>query len=219
MTCRCAAIVPAYNEDATVADVVRVLVRSALFDEVIVVDDGSKDQTAESARKAGAFVLSLKKNSGKGAAMRAGVEHAKSPVIFFCDADVMGLRPEHLRAILAPVISGNAGMCVGLRDRGPFWTFFSSVLPLIGGERALRREIFESIPDQYLRGFRAELAMDAKCRQMGLALKSIRMPGAHIRRKMQKVGFWKGLKGYVAMFAELAGVWCVLLFAKLKRRP
>ena len=216
MTSRCAAIVPAYNEGETIADVVRVLVRSALFSDVIVVDDGSKDQTGRAAEKAGAAVIRLPENQGKGAAMRTGVGRTIAPFVFFCDADLLGLTSDHLRSVLAPVLSGAAGMCVGLRDRGPFWTFLSSVLPLIGGERALRREIFESIPDQYLRGFRAELAMNAKCRQMRLPVKSVRMPGVHIRRKMQKVGFWKGLLGYVHMDAQLAVVSLELWIARLR---
>lgn len=73
-TCNCAAVIPCFNEAASVGEVVAE-VRHHL-PTVIVVDDGSKDGTADTAARAGAEVVRLPRNSGKGTALRAGWKRA-----------------------------------------------------------------------------------------------------------------------------------------------
>lgn len=83
-------IVPSYNEEETIEDTVKQLKELELEQEheVIVVDDGSKDKTAEKAKEAGASqVITYRPNRGKGYAMRKGVEAAEGEVILFTDAD------------------------------------------------------------------------------------------------------------------------------------
>jgi len=202
---RTAAVIPAFNEERTVSDVVRTVAGSGLFDEVIVVSDGSADRTAERAREAGAtLVHELPRNHGKGAALAHGVMHTDAEVVCFFDSDLKGLTAEHVRLILEPVTSGQRYMNVGLRDRGPFWTPLAMRLPLVGGERALRREIFDVIPERYLHRFKVETALNYFCRANGLPYGLVVLPGLGIIRKMQKVGFWNGLKEYVIMWTEVA---------------
>lgn len=71
---KCAAIIPCFNEAKTIGNVVNAV--KTFLPDVIVVDDGSTDSTAQIANDSGAKVLSLKNNSGKGAALRAGWEFA-----------------------------------------------------------------------------------------------------------------------------------------------
>ncbi len=212
-----AAIVAAYNEEPTIGGVVQALVSSGVFREVIVVSDGSTDRTAELARAAGAtLVHQLPWKHGKGAAMQHGVTHTDAPILFFCDADLFGLRKEHLVSLVEPVRSGELAMCVGLRDRGRFVMRLTRFLPLIGGERAVQRQIFERIPEHYLQGFMVEIAMNAYCKSHRLRVGTRECPGLHIRRKMQKVGWWKGLKEYIRMWrAVLKAMWITRL-ARLK---
>jgi hypothetical protein len=73
---RCLAVVPAYNESATVARVVEAIHRDAPEFDVLVVDDGSTDDTAQLARAAGASVLVLPFNLGIGGAVQAGYQYA-----------------------------------------------------------------------------------------------------------------------------------------------
>lgn len=211
-----AAIVPAYNEEETIADVVRILVASHVFQDVIVVSDGSTDRTAERARSAGAsLVIEHPTNRGKGTAMRSGVSRTRADVLFFCDADIIDLTDEHLRRILDPVRSGTLAMNVGLYDRGPRLTRIASRLPLTSGQRSMRREVFEQIPEKYLRGFRVEIAMNYICRIHRLAYGSVVLPAFHFRRKIQKVGVLFGLAGYIRMWYEVAAAMLGVRWAHL----
>jgi len=108
-------IIPAFNEEAAVFEVVDGLEKSFPGVEVIVVDDGSTDETAFSAKKAGAFVLSHKRNRGYGASLKTGVRMSNRPYVLFCDAD-----GQHSIEDVKNVINAgdNFDMVVGARDRG-----------------------------------------------------------------------------------------------------
>jgi glycosyltransferase involved in cell wall biosynthesis len=80
-------IIPAYNEQDAIADVVARVVGQGRWREVLVVDDGSTDLTAERAEKAGARVLRHPYNKGNGAAVKTGLREAKSDVVLLLDAD------------------------------------------------------------------------------------------------------------------------------------
>ncbi len=199
-----AAVVPALNEDKTISEVVAILKQSPLIHQVIVVSDGSTDKTALRAREAGADIVhEFPWRHGKGAALQEGVRLTDAQVIFFCDADVMGLTPKHIESLLVPVLHGKRVMNVGLRDRGTCITMLMGFLPLIGGERAILRKLIENIPSKYLRGWKIESALNYYCRVNGLPYGKVIMPGVTIRRKMQKVGFWLGLSEYVHMFSQV----------------
>lgn len=209
-----AAIVPAYNEEKTVGDVVSALRASPLISEIIVISDGSTDKSAERARAAGAtLVHELPIRAGKGKAVQHGVAHTDAPVLFFCDADLVGLTVQHIRTILDPVLYGEKGMCVGLRDRGRWMMRISPHLPLIGGERALKRSIFEHIPDKYLQGFMIEAALNYACKRRGIPYGGVPLWGLKIRRKMQKVGFRRGLMEYIKMFRQVAWAYIAVRIA------
>lgn len=202
---RVAALVPAYDEENTVGRVVRTLKASSGIDEVIVVDDGSSDRTAEESEAAGADrVIRLTKNVGKGGAVKAGAEVSGADILFLCDADFLGLTPAHVERILKPVIGGKMAMCTGLRDRGPILTRVIAHLPLLSGERALRREVLDGIPKRFLRGFRIEIALNWYCRVNRLSYGSVPTMGVNQVRKIGKVGLIQGLFGYAVMIWQIA---------------
>lgn len=102
---RVAAVIPALNEEQTVADVVTAAREARLVDEVIVVDNASSDGTARAAAAAGARVVP-EPTRGKGEAMRTGVAATDADVIVFLDADLVGLRSDHVDALVNPCSTG-----------------------------------------------------------------------------------------------------------------
>lgn len=109
------ALIPAYNEEASIAGVVQATL--GRVDQVVVVDDGSRDATSERAREAGALVLRQASNGGKGAALQAGshyaIEHGYDVVVTL-DADGQH-DPESIPDLLEPLRLGAADMAVGSR--------------------------------------------------------------------------------------------------------
>ena len=94
-------------------------------------------------------------------------------------------------------------MCVDLHDRGLIVTWIMYYLPLLGGERMLTREHFLAIPEKFLQGYRVETALNAYFRIHHLSIKAQKLNDLRIRRKMQKMGFWAGLYGYIKMTIEM----------------
>jgi len=112
---RVIAVIPAYNEADSIARVVSQTL--PYVDGVLVVDDGSTDSTAEQARSAGAQVLVQSQNSGKGAALQAGMDYALAggyDGAVALDADGQH-DPRSIPNLIAPVVNGEADMAVGSR--------------------------------------------------------------------------------------------------------
>ena len=113
-----AAVIPAYNEERFIGSVV-IKVRK-YTDAVIVVDDGSRDATAEIAQAAGAIVVRHEKNRGKGAALNSGFQKARelgAQVVAVLDGDGQH-RAEEIPSLVQPVLDGKADMVVGSRFLG-----------------------------------------------------------------------------------------------------
>lgn len=113
-------VIPAFNEEPTVGDVVRrthqMLQELALPHEVIVVDDGSEDNTLSVCEKNGAKVVQNGTRMGKGIALRQGFRFCNGDVIITLDADGSH-RPEEIPHLLTPIVSTGFDMSIGLRVR------------------------------------------------------------------------------------------------------
>jgi glycosyltransferase involved in cell wall biosynthesis len=168
---RTTAIIAAYNEERTLGDVLAVLTASPLIDEVIVVSDGSTDRTVEIARSFDVKTIALRENHGKGYAMRVGVENARHDVFFFCDGD-MYITQQHVEALVMPVLDGECDMNIGVRNRGALLNFMHLRLkcgPVLSGIRVMRRQVWETVPPQYMERFKIEAALNYFCARAELA--------------------------------------------------
>lgn len=215
-----AAIVPAYNEEKNIGRVLKVLLKSFLLDEVIVVDDGSQDKTAEVSQKLGAKVIKLSENKGKGMAMREGLKATQSELVVFFDADLLGLELDHISLLVKPILGNKAEMVIGIRERGK-WKgkiaqFFIKIDPLlaIGGERAMRRFVFESLPQKFIKGFAIETALNYYCLKKKLRVVYLYLRGLDIVIKEKKWGFLKGFLNRLKMIWQLLKIRIIILFSQ-----
>ncbi|HEX5758189.1 MAG TPA: glycosyltransferase family 2 protein [Thermoanaerobaculia bacterium] len=208
---RIAAVVPAYNEQETLAAVLAVLKSSPLIQEVLVVSDGSTDSTVEIARAEGVKVIHLRENCGKGTAMAVGVAHTDAPVLVFVDGDILNLSEQMLAELIRPVVSGRADMNVGVRHRGRAMNALQRRFgPLLSGIRCLRREVFEAVPEDHLTGFAIETGLNWAARQLGARLATTVLHGLKHLVKEKKRGLARGSGARVQMFWSVFAAWLSL---------
>jgi glycosyltransferase involved in cell wall biosynthesis len=115
-------VVPAYDEERTIEEVVRRVADAGLRAEIIVVDDGSRDGTAAVLARLdgeieGLRTLAQPVNRGKGAAVRAGIAASKGDIVVIQDAD-LEYDPKDLPTLLGPLLEGRADAVYGTRLRG-----------------------------------------------------------------------------------------------------
>lgn len=172
--------------------------------EVIVVDDGSRDATAEVAAAAGAKVVRLEGSTGsKAHALRAGVDCSDAELLLFVDADCTGLTSAHLDAIVDPVLDGRAAMSIGTFDYGRFWNPQVLRWPPLSGERCLPRWVFDEVPPSKLDGYTIELRINEVACRRGLPVVARTMRGVSHRTKRQKFGVADGVRRTWWMYRDL----------------
>jgi len=147
-------VVSVYNEEKTVKSVVYSLLNCVYIDELIVVNDGSTDNTSKILNQ---ILLThpfqyveFNKNRGKSYAMTAGVEQAKGDVIVFIDADLIGLNCNHIKKLVDPLVNGNTRMVIGRRvsETNPKIDITGPLDDWLGGERAVYKEDLMPILDE-----------------------------------------------------------------------
>lgn len=109
-------VLPAKNESGAIGDTVKSITLLGLVDEILVVNDGSTDNTKQVAEDAGAIVISHPYSKGNGAAIKTGARHATGDVIVFMDADGQH-DPNDIPRLLAKIEAG-FDLVVGARQKG-----------------------------------------------------------------------------------------------------
>lgn len=182
------ALIPAYEEGPRIAAVVEAARR---YLPVVVVDDGSTDDTAARAEAAGALVLRQVPNAGKGAALRAGFRHALAAgaeAVVTLDADGQH-DPAEIPAFLAAWSASRPELVIGQRDLGGMppvrrvsntvggWMLAAALGRTVpdnqSGYRLIGRRLMASLLDSDESGFEFEVEMIARCIALGLPIASV----------------------------------------------
>ncbi len=199
------AVIPAYNEEATIGQIIRTLRQVPVLSEVLVVSDGSTDNTARVAAEAGARVLPLAVNIGKGGAMMAGLKNTDADIILFLDADLLGLRPDHVFNLLEPVINDRAQMTIGIFEAGRLATDLAQfVAPYLSGQRAVHRTLLEKLPDLDMTRFGVEVALTKFVKTAGIPVEEVELKAMSHIMKEEKLGLVKGVMARLKMYWEIA---------------
>jgi polyisoprenyl-phosphate glycosyltransferase len=205
---RVAAVIPAYNEETTIAYVVSILKSVEIIGDIVVVSDGSQDGTAAAARSAGARVIEHAENQGKAGAMKTGFAATDTPVVLFLDADLIGLQATHVQALLTPIVLNQADMTVGIFGEGRLSTDLAQlVAPYLSGQRAVRREIvseiFQREPDRDGSRFGIEVALTRHVNSRGYRVVEVPLEEMSHRMKEEKLGLVKGMAARLKMYYEI----------------
>ncbi|NLX91236.1 MAG: glycosyltransferase family 2 protein [Firmicutes bacterium] len=198
------AIIPAYNEERTIGNVLSALKEVSLVKKIIVVSDGSTDNTVQVARSYGVEVVELEENRGKGGALKAGLDNAKADVVLFLDADLLGLTPSHVYNLLYPVINGEADMTIGIFEKGRIATDLAQKMaPYLSGQRALKFHLLEQISDLDVARFGVEVALNRFMESSKITVKEVLLRDMSHVMKEEKLGVWKGMAARMKMYWEI----------------
>lgn len=209
------ALIPAYNEAATIAATVEAVVQIPFVTEVLVINDGSSDATAQLAHQAGARVVHTEKNAGKGAALELGIASLTAPfptVVLLLDGD-LGTSSNEAEALLHPVYDGLADMTVGVLPKPPGSGGFGVVKDLarrsirdwgggydaqapLSGQRALTWECLQAVLP-FARGYGVEVALTIRALQQGFRMLEVRVNMQHRATGRDLPGFLHRGRQYI----------------------
>lgn len=187
-------LIPAYNEEDLIGDTVKAAMKMPGIEEVVVIDDGSSDETPFIAHEAGARVVQMYFNSGKGAAMNRGLAETDADVLLIIDADLGACAAETAK-LLEPLRADQADMSIAVMKapaghRGGFgfvmklarWAVRkyggSEVSAPISGQRAIRRKLLEDIGG-FEKGFGVETALTIDALRKGYRIVEVPLPLTH----------------------------------------
>lgn len=210
-------LVPAYNEKGYIGSTVAALLGLPQVRRVIVVDDGSTDETAAEAAAAGAQVFRMSGNRGKGEAVLFGAAFTRTPYLALVDAD-LGDSAAELERLLAPLVEGRAAMTVARFPAGGCRGGFGLVKGLaawsirrstgwrarepLSGQRVLRRELLDllAFPPQ---GFGLEVALTLDLLQAGHSIEEVPTAMSHRERGRAPAAFLHRGRQCAALLREL----------------
>lgn len=204
------ALIPAHDEAERIADTVRAARAVPGIDRVFVVDDASSDETGQRAKAAGAEVLRLLKNVGKGRALDEGLARVRedADVLVLLDGD-LGATASQAALLLGPVLAGEADMAVATFPRpatragfglvkglarsgiralgGRAGRTFPAAAPL-SGQRAMTRACWE-LATPFAAGYGVEVALTIRALRAGLRVREVQTTMAHAATGRNAAGF------------------------------
>jgi glycosyltransferase involved in cell wall biosynthesis len=224
------ALIPAHDEAQRIVATVTATASIAGVDRVLVIDDGSGDDTAARAEAAGAEVLRLGRNAGKGAALDAGLAlvRAEADIVLLLDGD-LGESASEGERLLGPVVRGEADMTVAAFPRPTGKAGFGLVKGLaragirllggrgfeptapLSGQRALDRDALEAVTP-FAFGYGVEVALTVRALRSGLRVLEVPTQMSHAATGRDAAGFLHRGR----QFAHVARAIVALAF---ERRP
>ena len=201
-------IIPALNEAKTICEIISTCMQSEYVSEVIVIDDGSTDNTFEAANKAGAKVFRIEKNKGKGHVMLLGAKEAKEDTFLFLDADLIGLNLEHVNSLIEPVVNNDVDATLGIFTGGRIKTDLAHIVtPFLSGQRCIKKDLFlDAVSSNSNSGYGVELVISLFLLKNKKKVLKIPLHNLTHVMKEEKNGKGTGMKKRLKMYEEILAV-------------
>ncbi len=201
-------IICAYNEANTIKDVILSISDAIIISEIIVVNDGSTDNTKqiieELKTKVDITDIHLKHNHGKGYAMAIGVEKATFDIILFIDADLSNITTSHINKLVLPLLTNEADMVLG-QVTETLINYNINPFKSLSGQRTLNKhDIFPIINKIKTSKFGVETLINLYYRAEGKTIKYIMLAGLKHPTKFEKTSTPKAIREFVKEGHQIA---------------
>ena len=211
ITAQTTCIIPFYNEEDRVLQVLEVVTQIKGITQIICIDDGSTDDTSEHilAQWPQVLLVRLPYNQGKAAAVRQGVNLATNETILLMDADLQSIDKAEVEKAIQAIGRHNLDMLILRRINAPWFVKFDRGDTLLSGERIVKRKDLIHILNQEVSHYQVELAINLYMQKHN---RNVRwMPwSATNTYKAKKIGLVKGYKKEFKMFTD------IVMYAGLK---
>jgi polyisoprenyl-phosphate glycosyltransferase len=200
-------IIPAWNEEENISKVIKVVKTYPVFDEIIVVDDGSKDNTVKIVKQFNVKHLKLishKFNQGKTAAVKTGVDNSRGDLIVLLDADLIGLSHENISKMIFYVLNKQCDLTILDRagDRSAIWGW-TNCARFFGGERAFWKKDFLEIKLPYEGGYLLEIVMNLHYIKRNKKIRNVYCDNLYTVHQYHKFGIMRGYYNYLKMSIKI----------------
>lgn len=197
------ALIPAFNEEKTIGNIIDVLKKVPRIKEIIVVDDGSEDNTYQVAKNLGVRAIRLPENKGKGAALQEGITNLETDIILLLDGDLIGLKSEHIYKLINPVLADQADMTIGIFKKGRNLTDLAQVVsPRLSGQRAIKLSELKKLKELDKKGFGVEVSLNKHFKNTGRVKKVDLYDLTHVMKE-EKLGLVDGVKARTKMYIDI----------------
>ena len=205
---RISIVISVLNEESTVAGVVKTSLECRMVDEVIVVNDGSTDNTSKNLRSffnnPKYTYIEFELNKGKSYAMVAGVEISTGEVIAFIDSDLQGFEEKHIEQLLKPLLSGEADMVIGHPTENKFDEKFNP-LQMLSGERAVfKKDILPILEKMRTAKYGVETLINLYYKSQGKKIRYEFLWGIYHLIKFRKENLSSSLKNYATEVKQIS---------------
>jgi len=203
------AVIPAYNEAHHIERVLDPLSHVPQLKQIIVVDDGSVDDTAVvveayRAKDERVRLLRLERNRGKGGAVMAGIQASTTDVVVLLDADLINLRAAHISALMGPVQQHRCAMTLGIFRNGRQRTNVSHrYFYFLSGQRCLRWSAFHHTAALRDARWGIEMGLNLVARQQKLPVQQVPWEGVTHMMRLEKMSGPRKYWTYAEMWADI----------------
>ena len=199
-------LIPAYNEKPRIGSVLEVICSYKEKNRIVVIDDGSEDETEKCVRQYPVEVLRHEQNLGKGAALQTGIEYVgEASCWIFLDADLINLKHEHIEALCQPLKENpKIGMTIGMLQQGGKLgvDLAQKYFGILNGQRGLSGWFVESLPDLSWSRFGVEIFLTKIAESRKIPIARPLLSGITHHTKESKLGYPVGFLYRLQMFKE-----------------
>lgn len=198
-------LIPAFNEGPRIGAVLDVVCDIKRSKQIVVIDDGSQDNTSDQAHQYQVEVLRHPYNQGKGAALQTGLNYVKtSPLWLFLDADLINFREDHIESLLRPLEEDEKlGMTVGVFEGGKLNVDLAQrYFGILNGQRGFRGAFIENLPSLNWCRFGVEIFLSKLADYYNVPVSKPILKDITHYTKEEKFGLKTGLYHRLKMYYE-----------------